>query len=422
MKDKLEQTFKDLLENQELPYDSSAWDSMSKLLDQQSPIVKPSNFNRWFFGGASITVIAVASYFIFKSSEKTTQPVKIISQSDEQKNDVKKLSEEKNNKRIIDSQNKKIVGAVPDNKETEKDYIETNPTNFQPITSNTTIQDKTVRHQSDKKIQVNQEVSELDNKNTNEEIEVQTFLIVCKDLCIGEVQTLENKNGFPVSIVRQNTGDVIVDSIAPNSSLSFNASSAGIYTIKSETTILGSFEIKSAEQPDLEVESNITYIKGVPTIKAVSNNHSGLIWLCNNKLVNSNSNEIEINPFKAGLYSISAISNGNECRAEANQVVEIEENYNLLAANTFEPTSFEPKRQTFIPFALTQRDVQFTMIIQDLKDGGIVYQTSDATLPWNGTDMRSGQIVKSGYFIWQVKLENPLEGESSEYNGTIIKL
>jgi len=91
MKDKLEQTFKDLLENQELPYDSSAWDSMSKLLDQQSPIVKPSNFNRWFFGGASITVIAVASYFIFKSSEKTTQPVKIISQSDEQKNDVKKL-------------------------------------------------------------------------------------------------------------------------------------------------------------------------------------------------------------------------------------------------------------------------------------------------------------------------------------------
>ena len=35
MKDKIEHKFKELLENQELPYDSAAWDSMSKLLDKK---------------------------------------------------------------------------------------------------------------------------------------------------------------------------------------------------------------------------------------------------------------------------------------------------------------------------------------------------------------------------------------------------
>ena len=76
-----------------------------------------------------------------------------------------------------------------------------------------------------------------------------------------------------------------------------------------------------------------------------------------------------------------------------------------------------------MPFALTQRDVKFTLIILDRRDGGIVYQTSDASMPWNGIDMRSGQLVNSNQdFIWKVQLVNPLPGESSEYKGIITKL
>jgi hypothetical protein len=77
MKDKIDHKFKELLENQELPYDSAAWDSMSKLLDQKMPVAKPTTFYRWFLGGAAITAIAIGSYFLVNSSEQIDKPTEI---------------------------------------------------------------------------------------------------------------------------------------------------------------------------------------------------------------------------------------------------------------------------------------------------------------------------------------------------------
>jgi hypothetical protein len=103
--------------------------------------------------------------------------------------------------------------------------------------------------------------------------------------------------------------------------------------------------------------------------------------------------------------------------------VNIDEDYNLLAVNAFNPNSFEPRNQTFIPFALTQRDVKFTLLILDPKDGGVMYQTEDASQPWNGIDKRTGQLAPSNQaYIWKVRIANPLPGESTEYKGTMTKL
>ncbi|MEY3412442.1 MAG: hypothetical protein RIQ70_1130, partial [Bacteroidota bacterium] len=57
------------------------------------------------------------------------------------------------------------------------------------------------------------------------------------------------------------------------------------------------------------------------------------------------------------------------------------------------------------------------------KDGGIMYQTEDASQPWNGIDKRTGQLAPSSQaYIWKVRLSNPLPGEPTEYKGTITKL
>ena len=205
--------------------------------------------------------------------------------------------------------------------------------------------------------------------------------------------------------------------------ISFEAKTKGNYVIKSTLNILGSFEVNSGVKPSLEVESTVTYNKGIPTLKASTTSETELSWMINNTTVGSSANEIEITPFKAGSYSISVSAFDNGCKVESSQVVQVSENYNLLAVNSFEPSSFEPKRQSFMPFALTQRDVKFTLMILDRRDGGVVYQTSDAAMPWNGVDMRSGQLVNSGQdFIWKVQLVNPLPGEPSEYKGIISKL
>ena len=75
-----------------------------------------------------------------------------------------------------------------------------------------------------------------------------------------------------------------------------------------------------------------------------------------------------------------------------------------------------------MPYALTQRDVNFRMVILDGIDGGMVYETTDASLPWDGTDMRSGtRSSDAKAYVWKVVIYNPESNEPNEYRGTVIK-
>jgi hypothetical protein len=430
MKDKIEHKFKELLENQELPYDSAAWNSMSKLLDQKMPVSKPTSLYRWLLGGAAITVIAVSTYFFINSSENTNQPNDITSEVKSRKDESKKNTVKKTKADLLEPESKgtnfnqkKEVELSPNSVGNDIDPIMTNyaSVNDLLVKENQTEKNSTLEPNEVKNQNV-QEAKDIKDKNENSQKTIETYSIICQNICLGEAQILENTNDYKVEIVNQNSGKV-VSTIPAKSKVSFEAKENGNYVIKSSSNILGSFDVTSGIKPSLEVESTITYNKGIPTIKATALAETGLTWMVNNKVVNSSASDIEITPFKAGSYSISVSTNDNGCKVVNSQDVQISENYNLLAVNSFEPSSFEPKRQSFMPFALTQRDVEFTLIILDRRDGGIVYQTSDAAMPWNGVDTRSGQLVNSGQdFIWKVQLVNPLPGESSEYKGIITKL
>jgi hypothetical protein len=63
------------------------------------------------------------------------------------------------------------------------------------------------------------------------------------------------------------------------------------------------------------------------------------------------------------------------------------------------------------------------MVILDPNDGGIVYETSDASQPWDGIDSRDGKMIGSNKtFVWKVSIKNPESGEKSEYKGTITRI
>ena len=76
-----------------------------------------------------------------------------------------------------------------------------------------------------------------------------------------------------------------------------------------------------------------------------------------------------------------------------------------------------------MPYALTERNTDFSMLIIDPTNGVTLFETSDATNGWNGTNRTTGQLVDANKaFIWIVKLKNPLPGEKSEYKGTIVRM
>ncbi len=435
MKDKLEHTLKNLLENQELPYDSAAWDSMKQALDAKLPVQQPTNWYKWFLGGAAITVIAVSSYFFIQkdksiprqtATETTTKIEKPSQTAQQQKVNTPQNTWENSNLSCVTSElPEKFNSILSDNKITvpsNDDVTKITSILEQNIIVEEAIIDQTDLEPSSEK----KEITDIIQTNQKEELTTISTLITAVNMCLGERQLLENTNDFAVSIYKQNASQPIA-TIEAKKSLYFEAKEQGTFLLVDKTKKITentpSFEVKNSPKPTLEIESEIRYEKGVPTLKASTDASNSVQWTINNEEVSSTKNELDFNPFKAGNYTLTVKTLAEGCQVSQTAKINVDEDYNLLAVNAFNPNSLEPRNQTFIPFALTQRDVKFTLLILDPKDGGIMYQTEDASQPWNGIDKRTGQLAPSSQaYIWKVRLSNPLPGEPTEYKGTITKL
>jgi hypothetical protein len=128
--------------------------------------------------------------------------------------------------------------------------------------------------------------------------------------------------------------------------------------------------------------------------------------------------------FDKGAYELSAtVTNDLGCKSTESKVIQVKHDYNLLAVNAFNPNSIDLRLTTFLPVALQSRTSPFKMVILDPNDGGIVYETSDASQPWDGIDRRDGKMVSSNKtYVWKVTIKNPEIGEKSEYKGTITRI
>jgi len=51
------------------------------------------------------------------------------------------------------------------------------------------------------------------------------------------------------------------------------------------------------------------------------------------------------------------------------------------------------------------------------------FESTDATLPWDGIDRRFGKMADSNKaYVWKVTLSEPKAGEKSEYMGTVVRM
>ncbi len=176
---------------------------------------------------------------------------------------------------------------------------------------------------------------------------------------------------------------------------------------------------------DFEIDNDIFYENGLPTIHLKANSFAtSYDWACEKLKSLPNTKEVDVHYFKKGIYSVKlSITNQNGQISSESKKITINQDYNLLAVDAFNPTENNIKTNTFIPFALTLRNVKFTMTIVDSKNGGIIYQTSDVSQPWTGIDMRTGNLVdQNENCIWKVTIENPEQGENPVYKGVVIRL
>ena len=104
-----------------------------------------------------------------------------------------------------------------------------------------------------------------------------------------------------------------------------------------------------------------------------------------------------------------------------NKTISIPEEYNLNASKALDVNASDVRFNTFMPYALKERNTPFELYIYDARSGRVIFKTSDASNGWNGVDSNTGEMLKNGSTVlWKVILKNPNPGEQREYSGNLV--
>ena len=419
---KIEDLFKSALNDQELPYDESAWNEMSKKLDARNGGGGASGNLKWILGTAGAIVVTVGVFLNMdnntdieeqsnnqiantdlKLNENTdsnnSESSKVASETQSETDD----STEKSNAKQVESSNELNQEEVIQVVECCDEKVEKLIT---PVYRETTVKEETV----------------VENPVLKEKL---TFSPVY-DKCLNDVFIYHNENNQSVWL---NTPVNKLIEIKASSKFKEKLNEKGVYQIgvlnaSQDFVSRNSFRVFEPKSNQLIVEDHLNYENGLPQLNAKTYNEGENKWYLNDGLVALNKEKNSFNLFKKGNYQI-AMSNVdiNGCVSKSVTDFWVEEDYNLMAVNAFTPSSWDSRNTHFLPYALTKRDTPFKMIIIDPSDGAILFETSSADMPWDGIDRNTGKMVdENKSFVWKVILENPESNEKPEYIGTVVRL
>jgi hypothetical protein len=427
MKD-IEKLFKDSLENHELPYDASAWKSLESKLPQAG-IVKPINFTKWGLIGFAAAALAVSVFIVSNSDEKQTNLI--------EKKEVKQVEKQSALTKKTASTNPALI--------TEKQL-----SNQKPIQKNTTenstnsllnIEQNQVRGEYENSSHLFMKELEfgvipndsnyqlpIAQTTTENQKSISNFKIpAIATKCQGETLELDNENSKSI-VLKSPSGKLEV--IRAKSQLKTSLNQTGTYTInsideKGDLIELKTFNVINSPSVSLNFDSELTYENGLPILKAnLESEENKVKWILNNKTLDVAGKNAVIYAFKKGAYELNVtVTNEQGCKSTESKLIQVKDEYNLLAYNSFDPFSNDIRKTTFLPVALQSRTSPFGMVILDPTDGGIVFETTDASQPWDGIDRRYGKLVNSNkVYIWKVSIKSSEAGEKSEYKGTITRI
>jgi gas vesicle protein len=421
MNKNIDELIKSALEGHEMPYDNNAWNSLNKKLNHPNAPIKPFKF--WFFGTSIIAVITISSllYFSSKQEENNDKPVEqkmdLIEKSNSQSTTSKKTKSEKT-KGIQDN---KISSNELEVKEDVKKETKTNL--ILPKVNEILAEEITKDLKLDEEIPNPKKGNSVNTKKVTEP-DVPSF----SNKCLGENLKVINKNDEGMTLIFPSGKKVsVAESATENIKLSEEGKYELLVNSKQKETYNSFFSVFENPRATLLVEDELNYETGLPIIRGeVQTFEESIKWKVD-KVVSANSSKAKIAAFyffEKGQFELEVIvSNEKGCSSIERKTISISENYNLLAVNAFDPLSSDSRKNTFMPYALSKRNSAFSLIIIDPDNGEIIFESSDASNPWDGIDKRNGKLVsESKTFIWKVTLSSPEKNEKAVYKGTITRI
>ena len=421
MNKNIDELIKSALEGHEMPYDNNAWNSLNKKLNHPIAPIKPFKF--WFLGSTIIAFITISSllYFSYKKEEKSDKPVKQKTDLIEKSNSQSTTSKKTNSEIKTGIQDEKISSNELEAKEDDKKETKTNL--ILPEVNEVLAKEITKDLKLDEEIaNPKKENSDITKKAT--EPDVPSF----SNKCLGENLKVINKNDEGMTLIFPSGKKVsVAESATENIKLSEEGKYELLVNSKQKETYNSFFSVFENPRASLLVEDELNYETGLPIIRGEVQTFEETIKWKVDKVVSANSSKAKTADFyffEKGQFDLEVIvTNEKGCSSSEIKRIFIEKDYNLLAVNAFDPLSGDSRKNTFMPYALSKRNSAFSLIIIDTDNGGIIFESSDASNPWDGIDKRNGQLVnKNKAFIWKVTLASPENNEKTVYKGTITRI
>lgn len=436
-----EDKMKEGLNANEYPYNPAAWDAMNKRLDKG---VK-GGINKWYYAAAIVGAAAVTTALLWNSGsdedatkKETTQVVQNQTQSYPSKANKTNSNSNTSNKVVVDN-NGNVVASNGENGTSAQNASSQENGSANNVASNHNVNEPGNSQQNNNNTASNQG-TQNNNGTTNNGNTPGTSVgtnptttpawkfiapAIPETVCEGSTIQVQNENDYPIMIVYPNGLNWVG---RENQVTNLNPSVAGSYKVgylrndrfKEKTTFVV-HELPTAEMDFVDLSQK--YLNGLPTIEVRSTSTAASYkWEYENGTVEGIKAGLHF--YDAGLHLVRlTVTNENGCSTTIEKPVNVTEDYNLMAMNAFYPTGSDRTTNTFMPYALMERDVTFNMIIVDPNDGHTLYETSDASEGWDGIDMRTGAPVPlEKSYIWKVTIMNPEVGEDNVYAGTVMTM
>ena len=424
MSQKFENIFKEALQNQEVPYDANAWSALSSKLDKAMPVTGKKPFNPWAAAIIAVALVGGASVWYFTSNNTlTTNNSSSIIQTEANTENTD------NNAQTTKSNIVRVENTSPDTK-----IVANQTKNAASKTANKKAFEAPQKvligdglYKEGKFIKDQSEFITPPNK-----VYDRTDMVPASSRMSAELPSIENSCQYLDKKV-SNLSDLLFTIefpsgsqviIAPKETKTVYFEEFGTYKIFNSKGKENKFVVFENKAVDFVIDEEHLFYNGIPSTEvkiAHTDPNSTIDWTCKQANMSRSGNQAEFNFFKDGQYTISVTStNSKGCTSVATKKVTVDNKYNLLAVTAFKPQDIDPRMNTFIPTALTERKTIFSLIVIDPKDGGTIYETTDATAGWNGIDKRTGKPAQHGSnYIWKVSLSNPLPGEAASYKGIV---
>lgn len=423
--DNFEQFIKDTLSKEEIKYNHSDWDNLSKKLDY---IKKPLYKNKWFVGGLAAMVLGIGTVVLYPTNNN------INSKNNKANNIIKK---EKPTIKI-DTKDDVVIAK-------EKNSINEEKLNIKPINNNKRKPSETINN---KENTGNREIKNhhskpnsllsvvSSNKENLDKEHKQNDVVIPKP--IATFKTSENLYGckgleVEFSSVEQENVKYIWSfgdgkySTEPNPTHKYQNS--GIFKVDllvqsslDENIIVKSdneINVTVYEAPKLEINSYKEINRGLTTIfySYIGDEVEKVFWNLGNGETSKSLNPNTVYKHRGGYKILLEAENTYGCKSITEHNIFIEEEYNLLAPNTFTPDG-DGLNDYFIPEALKTMNCNFTMVIRSRTEG-IVFESTSLDRPWDGKNQKTGKNCLEANYVWVVNLINE-KGEKEQYSGTIF--